>query len=274
MKLNISKDNFLFLVLCLSSPQILFGQITAGTVPPGASKIDIAIDLSIEGYQVDTMAFVDLDCDENFDVCFRIYQGYPPGNEDNFAQLKILNDSFSICSDSNQPDAVKLYDYGDTLCSIGSQWSLDTVLIMGCYGYNCEGLDQWNEKNKFIAFRKNTSGAIGWIMMNMNLFSDKAPQPITLTLPETMILCKINSTKNDYEELYFSVFPNPTYDGILTIENCEPMITTTLYDSNGKMIHTYLGNKKQIILPKMAGMYVLLVRFKSGTYQYKRIMKL
>ncbi len=78
------------------------------------------------------------------------------------------------------------------------------------------------------------------------------------------------------EELAFAnleVFPNPSTDFIrisaeLAISSLE------LRDLSGKLIRRYAKDKKELLLPQGAGIYLLKVEFKNGNRQIIKVQKL
>lgn len=249
-------------------------QQTAGSIPFGTNVIEQVFDLSIAGYQVDTLASIDINCDGIYDFRFRIYQGYPPGGEDNFAQLQILNDSFSICSYSNRPEAIALYNFGDTLCSNNNVWNNEKIMTLGCYGYKCEGLDQYFINSKYIAFQNHITQEEGWIRISMNLFSEKAPQPLTLSISEMLVLCLLNNVKEVLDDFSLSAYPNPTLDGHMILESVESIHSINIMDAQGQLVQSYTGENKEIVLPIASGIYIIAVENKIGRIAYMKALKL
>lgn len=265
---------FTYLLTLLFSQDEVSGQTIAGSIPQGTSVLDSVLTLSIEGYEVDTIAGIDIDCDGTNDLNFKIYQGYPPGDQDNYAQLNILNGFYSICIDTSLHDAVRLHSFGDTLCSNDSQWSDESDLLLGCYGYNCGGLNQYYSSNNYIAFKNNSTQETGWIKFSMNLFSEKSPQPITLSISEMIVLCLSSSTKESMVNSEFIAFPNPTIGNSIKIECSQDLTAIHLLNSSGNIIKTYSGNTKEIILPEISGIYFISAINDGGKYIQKKIIKL
>jgi len=248
------------------------GQGLAGSIPPGSSVLKQAVSLSIEGYQVDTMAYLDIDCDGLNDIGFKIYQGYPPGNEDNLAYLSIFNNAFSICT-TDSTGIVSLYNLDDTLCITGHQWTSDSLYVLGCYGYNCTE-PVWNENEKYIAYKKNTTQAIGWIKLSIHLFSEKAPQPITLIIHEWLLLCIPNALVDIRNDPSLVIYPNPTKDGWVHIQHPELINHINVITSLGKIAKSYSGQETQILLPDNKGLYIIQVISTQDQTSYKKVLRL
>jgi len=262
------------LVLNFQGSVKLFGQVTAGSVPNGTSIIQNVVDLSIIEDDKDTTTYLDIDGDGSQDIKIWFFKGYPPSDGSNFVSLYVLNNSFSFCTNSGHPGKTSLYELGDTLCTIGHEWGVDSFYIIGCYGgWTCTG-DTSSINDKYIAYRKNASGEIGWLRVSMSLYSDTEPRTITFQITELLGLYLGAGINNLKDQISFNLIPNPTLDGNFEIHSNDILSKIEVFNSEGQLLKSYPANSKDLTLPESKGLYIVRIKDENGLIGSQKIIRL
>jgi hypothetical protein len=262
------------LVLNFHGSVQLFGQVTAGSVPNGTSIIQNIVDLNIIEDDTDTTTYLDIDGDGSQDIKIWFFKGYPPSDGSNFVSLYVLNNSFSFCTNSGHPGKTSLYELGDTLCTIGHEWGVDSFYIIGCYGgWTCTG-DTSSINDKYIAYRKNASGEIGWLRVSMSLYSGTEPRTITFKITELLGLYLGAGINNLKDQITFNLIPNPSLDGRFEIRCSERLSKIEVFNSEGQLLKSYPANSNDLTLPESKGLYVVRIIDENGLNGSRQIIRL
>jgi hypothetical protein len=275
MKIWIIKTFFSLLFLISSeSGQLLFSQVTAGSVPTGASIINNVVDLNIIENEHDTTTYLDIDADGTQDIRIWFLKGYPPYDAPNLVAFYILNNSLSLCINSGLSGKTSLYELGDTLCTTGHEWGVDSFYIVGCYGgWTCTG-DTTSINNKFIAYRKTITGEIGWIRVSMSLYSGVEPRTITFNINELLVLYLESGIIDLKDQITFDLAPNPTLDGRFEIQCSQGFSSIELFNSEGQLIKIFSMDGSDLYLPESKGLYLVKIRNEKGMYGSRKIIRL
>jgi len=275
MKNLITKAIYLLLVLNLNgSIQPIFSQVIAGSVPNGTSIIQNVVDLSIIEDEKDTTTYLDIDGDGSQDIKIWFLKGYPPTDASNFVSLYVLNNSFSFCINSGQPGKTSLYELGDTLCTTGHEWGVDSFYIIGCYGgWTCTG-DTSSINDKYLAYKKNASGEIGWIRVSMSLYSGIEPRTITFKITELLALYLGTGINNLKDQIEFNVIPNPTLDGRFEIRCSEIFSKIEVFNAAGQLLKSYPANIHDLKLAESKGLYIVRIKDEKGLSGSQKIIRL
>ncbi|HZV68577.1 MAG TPA: T9SS type A sorting domain-containing protein [Saprospiraceae bacterium] len=255
-------------------PTALQSQATAGYVPPGASVNFTPVELSIIENEHDTTTYLDLDGDGEEDVRIWLLKGYPPTDAPNMVVFFALDNTFTFCNGAGSPENLALYQFGDALCTNDENWGTDSIYTVGCYGgWNCIQ-DGSPVIDKYVAYKKNSSGEIGWIKISMSLFSGQDPIPVTFNISEMLVL-HIGTGIHDKEESeIFNVLPNPTSDGRFVIENVNAISDIEIFNALGQCIERHTWNENQFQLPDQKGIYMIRLRDMNGKYSIRKIVRL
>ncbi|MGB3078862.1 MAG: T9SS type A sorting domain-containing protein, partial [Saprospiraceae bacterium] len=186
----------------------------------------------------------------------------------------VLNHSFSFCTDTGLPGRPSYYEFGDTLCATGHEWGVDSLYTIGCFGgWNCT-YDTASINNKYIAYRKTSTGEIGWINVSMSLYSGNEPRTITFKINELLALYLPNDIDNVENDLVFDVIPNPTIDGRFKIISDEIITGIEIFNSVGQRIKSVSENDMDVSLPESKGLYIVRIRNEKGLSGSRRVVRL
>jgi hypothetical protein len=170
----------------------LRSQTVAGNIPAGMQSFDPAFSMSVSQNNTEIKDSLDIDCDGNIDVIFKLYKGMTVVDGANTLEMYIYNQDYDFCSyPGNWADIMQFYSLNDTLiCSGQSNWNNDTIML-GNYGCMlCS--ENFTINNKYIAYSKNST-EYGWIRLSHNLVDmGNSSAPITLTVHEIATDCLPN----------------------------------------------------------------------------------
>ena len=266
---------FSLVVVVLSiSTQSLFSQVTAGSVPTGTSILYNVVDLSIDEVNEDTTTYIDIDGDGSPDIKIWFIKGDLTVDGTHEVTFFTIDNSFSFCVSPGQPRKTILYELGDTLCNTLYEWGVDSVNNVGCMGGWFCPIDTSSVHDKYLAYRKNATGEIGWIKISMSLYSGWDQDTITFKIDELLVLYLGSSTKNVKDQVDFDAVPNPTLDGIFEVRYPEKISSIELFTPAGQLIKSYLPNDALLILPESKGLYILRVKDESGRIGIQKIVRM
>ena len=273
--LSITLISSLHLFLLLGPGFSLFGQVTVGSIPSGTSVISNIIDLRIADLVLDTTAFLDIDEDGNQDIAIWLHTGAPFIDDPRLVIFYMLNDSFSICTDTaHENKYTHLYELGDTICTPGQEWGVLNFYTVGCNGgWGCHNGVTYIT-NKYLAYRNNATGDIGWMKISSSLFSGVTPDSITFTIFELLTYSTETGLDQGPESFEFDIYPNPIAGDRGYIHCSEKITEMALFTVQGQLLQTYTGDFNDIRIPDFQGLYILRVRNEKGNYAIEKFMKL
>lgn len=196
MKIPFTKTiiSCLFLFFSMGT-KIILAQVTAGSFSANTSIKNPNINLSASD-----SALLDIDCDGINDIRILLKPFSPPGNcpgldypgPDCPNELKffMLNDSFSLCMMDTvnywKRITTSISSLGDTLCTGYDWWNADSsVYLISCANsWQC-GVALSRAIDKYITYKKKSTGEIGWIKVSFDLLAN----PITSSINEFLAPC-------------------------------------------------------------------------------------
>ena len=265
--------SLVILMLCISTHS-LYSQVIAGNVPTGTSIIYNIVDLSIDEVNEDTITYFDIDGDGAQDIKIWFIKGDLEVDGAHTVTLFTIDNSFSFCANSGKPLKTILYEFGDTLCTNNHDWGLDSIYEVGCAGGWFCPLDTSSIHDKYLAYRKNATGEIGWIKISMRLFQGWENDTITFKIDELLVLYLGSGTNKLIDQIDFDVVPNPTPDGIFEVRCPEKISSIELFTPTGQLIKSYSPNDPVLILPEDQGLYIVRVKDEKGLIGIQRIVRM
>jgi len=260
-------------MLCISTYS-LFSQVTAGSVPPGTSIIYNVVDLSIDEVNEDTITYFDIDGDGSHDIKIWFLKGDLQVDGAHTVTFFAIDNSFSFCVNGGKPQKTIFYDFGDPLCTTNHEWGVDSIYEIGCVGGWFCPFDTSTVHDKYLAYRKNATGEIGWIKIAMRLYSGWDQDTITFKIDELLVLYLGSGTNSLKDKIDFDVVPNPTPDGIFEVIYPEKISSIELFNPAGQLIKSYLPNDTVLILPEDKGLYIVRVKNEKGMIGIQKIVRL
>lgn len=260
-------------MLCISTYS-LFSQVTAGSVPTGTSIIYNIVDLSIDEVNEDTITYIDIDGDGFQDIKIWFMKGDLEVDGAHEVIFFTIDNLFSLCVNLGLPRKTTLYEFGDTLCTTNHEWGADSIYEVGCMGGWFCPIDTSSIRDKYLAYRKNATGEIGWIKVSMSLYSGWDNDTITFKIDELLVLYLQSGTNNVKDQIDFDVVPNPTVDGIVEVRFPGKLSIIELFTPAGQLIKSYLPNDTVLILPESKGLYILRIKDEKGMIGIQKIVRM
>ena len=265
--------SLVILLLCISI-QSLYSQAIAGNVPTGTSIIYNVVDLSIDEVNEDTITYFDIDGDGSQDIKIWFIKGDLQVDGAHTVTFFTIDNSFSFCASPGKPQKTIYYELGDTLCITNHGWGSDSIYEAGCAGGWFCPLDTAYVHDKYLAYRKNATGEIGWIKISMHLYQGWENDTITFKIDELLVLYLGSGTDQVKDQIDFDVVPNPTQDGIFEIRYPEKISSIELFNPAGQLIQSYLPNDDVFILPEGKGLYIVRVKNEKGLIGIQKIVRM
>ena len=264
----------IFLAFILFLPFGLTGQAIAGYVQPGTSIYYSPIELVIIENDQDTTTYLDLDNDGTHDIRIWLIKGNTPSDAPNMAILFSIGSTFSFCNNPELPESIALHSLGDTLCANGLGWGTDSIYTAGCYGgWNCTQ-DGSPVSDKYIAYRNNSTGEVGWLRVSMSLYAQVDQLPVSFTIYEFLHFDQQSGVDENSIPNHPQIIPNPTVDGNFSIQNNTEIKRIDIFDASGQHIFSYLSPNLQLRLPIERGLYIIRIRDSKGQNNIQRIIRL
>jgi hypothetical protein len=257
---------------CTTKP--LFSQITAGSVPPGTSIVHNIVTLSLSEVGRDTITYFDIDGDASQDIKVLFMKENPEVDGSNSVSFFTINNAFSLCINSGQPGKAAWYEFGDTLCTTNHEWGVDSLYSVGCFGGWFCPLDTSSANNKYLAYRKNATGEVGWIKISMSLYAFNDSRTITFNIDELLVPYLASGIPNEKNQIKFDMVPNPTADGIIEIRCPKKISSIELFNPAGQLIQSYLTNDTAIKLPEDKGLYIVRIKDEKGWMGIQKIVRM
>jgi hypothetical protein len=261
------------IMLCCATPS-LFSQVTAGSVPAGTSILYNVVDLNIDEVDEDNIAYFDIDGDGSQDIQIWFVNGNLEVDGAHLVTFFAIDNSFSFCINPGKPQKTTLYELGDTLCTSNHEWGVDSIYEVGCMGGWFCPLDTTYVHDKYLAYRKNATGEMGWIKVSMHLYTGSEHDTIAFKIDELLVLYVGTSTHNVKDQIDFGVSPNPTLDGIFEVRCPEKIAAIELFNSAGQHIKSYLPNEGALRLPEDKGLYIVRVKDDKGLIGIQKIVRM
>lgn len=261
-------------IMLYISTQSLFSQVTAGSVPTGTSIIYNVVDLSIDEVNEDTITYFDIDGDGSQDIKILFLKGDLTVDGAHEVIFFAIDNSFSFCVNPGKPRKTTFFELGDTLCTTNHEWGLDSIYEVGCVGGWFCPFDTTYVHDKYLAYRKNATGEMGWIKISMSLYSGWDQDTITFKIDELLVLYLGSSTNKVRDQVDFNVLPNPTLDGIFEVRYPEKISVIELFNSAGQLIKSYLPNEDVLILPEGKGLYIVRIKDEKGLIGIQKIVRM
>jgi len=263
-----------FILLQLFVSTSIDGQVTAGDIPPGTSVIYSPVEFSITENEHDTTTYLDLDADGIEDVRIWFFKGNTPSDAPNMAIFFALGNTFSFCNVSDQPVRVALYSLGDTLCFNGGVWGVDSVYTAGCYGgWGCKH-DESPVIDEYIAYKKISTGEVGWLKVSMSLYAQVDQIPVTFSISEMLVLALQSGVNEQSNSTNYEIVPNPTSDGYFSIKGIDEFESIDIFNASGQNISNGLNSSSQFCLPDEQGLYMVRIRDSKGLYSIQKVLRL
>lgn len=145
--------------------------------------------------------------------------------------------------------------------------SISQLTQLGCSGSYAEVVDReacvsytFNEEvlsttGQYQATFLSMLGCDSLVTLNLTIFPEEECDEVVLKLVSSEI----------------SVYPNPTYDGLINLEGLPQGTTYQIVDSTGREILSGTNTNKEVIIDGASGIYFLKVVTPEGTFQMKII---
>jgi hypothetical protein len=259
-------------VLLFMSPTMQ-AQINAGDVPAGMSVYDPGIDWSFTTVSEDSTRGIDVDCDGDPDLSFRLYKGMPAIDIPNVVYMEILNPAFEVCIDTLMQsyfERPEYYDLNDLMdCSTGISWSDSTLYMGDLGGWTARGPETITEQ--YVAFRKGTQ--YGWVKVTFDLYEIAPSVSIDLEINEIIQFCDPSGVNDFDQTLEVSLAPNPTIDGTIQVRSDVEIVRVEVVNITGQIVVSESGTIHAIRLPSAPGIYFVKLETATGLSAVRKVVR-
>lgn len=218
------------------------------------------------------MDSIDLDCDGSKETVFELYYGNPTLDFCHAFNLLIRDTSIQICSDTIccPTHKIPFYNAGDTLCSGLHQWRTDTFYRLGwgaglCFPYTDLVTD------KYFAYRRSTDHATGWVKVSFDMHP--GIDTVIARIDEVLVLCDYTEVAAISPEDFFTVHPNPSFDGKIIVECKSNLVTLEVIDLYGRILNVFKENQSDIMLPDETGIYFVRAIDATGRIGVRKVCR-
>lgn len=259
--MNLSRSVlFVVATACLLlAPIQTISQIIAGTLPSGAFAFAPGITLTIAPSSGSDTVELDLDCDGISDMSLELAMGDSTQPTLNRIMIVERDSNVAVCGAEIpiSPPLVytaRLYDPGDPLiCNFPNVMALDGEILIGAWGSGPSGgIFPSEEMDEYLYWSKGTQE--GWIKLSFDI--DSYSDTIWVEVEEILRYCVTTSTVAPSHEAP-SIFPNPSWDGILKIHSSERVIAFAVYSMKGVKLQEGRELPDQLVIPSEAGIYLI-----------------
>lgn len=267
-----TKKPIAILAMLFVSVSWTLAQTTAGSVPNGMSITNSNVNLSVSTSQAGANMPFGIDCDGMDDISIKLYKGNPSFDLPNSTSMYLLNPLFEICSDTGAYSIPSYYNLGDTLLCVGNrEWKSDSINYLGNYGcFGCTG--PATISNMYLAYRIGSQ--VGWIKISYDIDDmGVSSAPITMSIPEVLSPCTVNSLQQIQSDKAFYLTPNPTLNGNIEIHCLEKINSIEVVSMMGQFVKVIEVNSAKIKLPDQKGIYIIRVWGEKGGYWHRRILR-
>lgn len=266
---HIASIVFILAAMCVN----LSAQV-AGEVPVAGTLQSPNILLRIYENYHDTITFLDMDSDGEMDLKISLYKGYPPHDAPNIVMFETLENKLAICVDSVGSFNAVHYDLNDTLCTGNNSWGIESLYAAGCYGgWNCT-LDTSSLNNKYIAYRNNITGDVGWLKVSMKLYAETEETFVEFQISEMIVFNLGTGLESPSGHFNFVMSPNPSASNYLSVSSSTSIAMVELYDLSGRRIASYKSGFDRIDLPEGSGVFIVKAYDKEGRSSTEKLIKL
>lgn len=251
----------------------LFAQV-AGEIPTGGSIEVPNIDLRLYENYSDTITYLDIDLDGFVDLKITLFKGYPPFDASNLVLFETPDNKFAFCVDSMSSLTTIHYNLNDPLCIGISEWGIDSVYSAGCYaGWTCSH-DTSSVNNKFIAYKNNITGDVGWFKFSMKLYSQTEPTFVSFKISEMLVFNLESGLGNASNDFHFKISPNPFSNNYFSISSNKTLSMVEIYDLSGNRRANFKSDFDKILFPESNGVYIIKVYDEDGNSLTEKLLKL
>jgi hypothetical protein len=248
-------------------------QINAGAVPAGMSIHDPGIDWTLTQSGTDSIRAIDVDCDGQPDLNFRLHKGAPVIDSPNYTILEIINQAFEVCMDTlsqayfERPEYYNLNDFMD--CSTGVSWT-DSIRLMGDLGtFTAAGPSVITDQ--YIAFRKGAQ--YGWVKVTFDITDQGSNWPVTMQINEIIQFCNPISVDELDKSFAVTLSPNPTTDGAIQVTSDVQFVRAEIINITGQTVSTQSGTNNALKLPAAAGIYFVKLETATGQTAVRKVIR-
>ncbi len=272
--MKLSKSILASILIIFATFNFKLSAQIAGEIPTGGTLKLPNIDLRLYEKNHDTIAYLDIDADDEMDLKIRLYKGYPPNDAPNMVFLETPGNKLSFCVDAVSSFNAVHYNLNDTLCTGKNSWGPDSIFVAGCYGgWSCTH-DTSSVYNKFIAYKNNITGDVGWFKFTMKLYSEAAQTFVSFVISEMLVYelgTGLGKATNDF---HFILSPNPSTSSFFSISSSKTLAMIEIYDLTGKRIASHKTDFDNIYLPERSGVYIIKVYDQEGNSSTEKLLKL
>lgn len=261
---------FYWILVLVVWPNILFGQFSVGDVPAGTGigtpEIFMYVDTNVS--MPEDSSYLDLDCDGIADLGIVMRNGNMSGGDVlNWIKLAELNSDYTIYVDTISGE--KLFNFGYTIDGSISEWITPDDAWIGMFA--AWDLFDAVVYNKYFIYRKSSTNQFGWVKISYDLDDWDETSAIHLYISEALYLCA-EASLDEHHKSEVSLYPNPTNEGVVSIQSNIPIVSYRLYSSIGKLIGIE-SSSNVVILPESNGVYFVYWEDAAGRSGVERVVK-
>lgn len=268
------KNYIISILFILLSLVLNLSAQTAGEIPAGATLVSPNIHLQLYTNYTDTIAYLDLDSDGETDLNISLYKGYPPHDAPNMVMFETVENKFAFCVDSVGSFNTVHYDLNDTLCTGNTNWGTENLYTAGCYGgWNCT-LDTSALPNRYIAYRNNITGDVGWLKASMKLFAESEEMLVEFHLSEMIVFDLGTGVVQTPDDFNFKITPNPVTSNYFSVTSSISLTLVEIYDLSCRRVASYSSGFDRIDLPESSGVFIVKAYDTEGRSSTEKLLKL